>query len=80
MATQIFKLNIQDLLKSAYSAVFAAAVIAIAGVVSQPGFDVFAVDWSALLKLVINVSLSTLIGDIARRFATDSDGKLFGRI
>lgn len=80
MASQIFKLNTRDLFKSAITAVFAAAFVAVAGVVSQPGFDVFAVDWNALLKLIVNVSLSTLVGDIARRFTSDSDGKLFGRI
>lgn len=74
----IFGLTSNDLIKSAVSAVFAAVVVALAGIVAAPGFDVFAMDWNMVLKLVVNVSISTLIGDIGRRFMTDSQGKLFG--
>lgn len=78
--SKLFGLVPRDLLKSAITAVFAAVVVAVAGVASQPGFDVFTVDFSSLAHLIVNVSISTFVADIARRFATDSDGKLFGAI
>lgn len=80
MNSDILKLVPQDLIKSIVTAIFAAVVVAIADVVSQPGFDVFATDWGALFQLVVNVSISTLVADIGRRFMTDSSGKLFGKI
>lgn len=80
MNSDILKLVPQDLVKSIVTAIFAAVVVAVAGVVTQPGFDVFATDWGALLHLIVNVSISTLLGDVARRYMTDSSGKLFGRI
>ena len=79
MNTDLFKLSTNDALKSAISAVFAAIVVAVGGIVTQPGFDVFTVDYHALLNLIINVSVATFIGDIARRFGSDRDGKLFGK-
>lgn len=76
----IFGLTSNDLIKSAVSAVFAAIVVALAGIVSAPGFDVFSQNWGEVLKLVVNVSISTLIADIGRRFMTDDKGRLFGKI
>lgn len=76
----MFNLTGNDVLKSAATAVFSAVIVAVGGIVMQPGFDVFAVDWSHLINLVINVSVSTLFGDLLRRLGTDQNGKLFGRI
>lgn len=78
--SEIYKLKSSDAFKSLITAIFAAVIVALGGIVTQPGFDVFTVDWSHVLSMVINVSISTFIGDMARRFSTDSDGKLFGRI
>lgn len=80
MTTNLFKLGSNDIIKSIITAVFAAVVVAIGGIVTQPGFDVFTVDWASVLKLVVNVSISVLLGDISRRFMTDDNGKLLGRI
>lgn len=80
MNSKLFGLTGNDALKSVITAVFAAVVVALGGIVTQPGFDVFTVDWNHVLSLVINVSVSTFIADMARRLTTDENGKLFGRI
>ncbi len=77
--SKIFSLNSNDFIRSAFTAVFAAVVVALGGIVSQPGFDVFAVDWHHVLNLVLNVGISTFIGDVARRLATDKDGAVLGK-
>lgn len=76
----MFRLGQIDFVKSALSAVFAALIVALGGIAAQPGFDLFAVDWHSVINLIINVSISTFLGDLSRRFATDKDGKLFGKI
>ncbi len=80
MSSDIGKLQISDWVKSALSAVFAAIVVAIGGVVSQPNFDLFTVDWVSLIHLIVNVGVATFLGDISRRLASDKEGKLFGKI
>ena len=78
--SRLWSLVPQDLIKSIITSVFAGVIVAIAGIVSQPGFDLFMVDWGSLVHLIINVSVSAFVADIARRYATDSNGKLLGKI
>lgn len=78
--SELFHLKLSDPVKSLITAMFAAVVVALGSIVSQPDFDVFTVDWSVVFTLIINVSVSAFIADIARRFTSDENGKLFGKI
>lgn len=80
MQTEMWKIAGSDLLKSGLTAALAAILVAIANMATQQGFDLFAVDWKALANLVLNVGISAFIADIARRFSTDKQGRLFGKI
>ena len=79
MASEIGKLSIPDFLKSAISAAIAAVIVALAGMVGTD-FNVFTIDWATTGQLVINVGVGAFLGDIVRRFSSDKEGKLFGKI
>lgn len=76
----IGKLTQNDVIKSLVTAIFAAVAAALYSIVQQPGFDILTVDWHATINLIINIAVSTLVGDIVRRLSTNQDGKLFGKI
>lgn len=76
----MYKLSSNDFLRSAISAVFVAVVVGLAGIVGQAGFDVFATDWIAIGKLVVNMALATFVGRLAEKFISDKDGRVLGTI
>lgn len=76
MSSALFNLTKSDFVKSAVTAVFAAVLVALGNVFTQAGFDVFHADWGEIFKLTVNVALAAFVGDVGRRFASDSDGAL----
>lgn len=80
MTSAIYALNSNDFVKSAINAVVVAVIIALGSVATQAGFDVFTADWGAIFHNIINVAIATFMADVSRRFVTDKDGKLFGKI
>lgn len=80
MNSAIGKLTQNDVIKSAALAVFSSLVVTLGAIVTQPNFDAFTVDWGATFHLIVNVSISAFVGDLMRRFSTDQNGKLFGKI
>lgn len=76
----IGKMTKNDFIKSGITAFIAGIVVALGSIVTQPGFDIFSVDWHATLNLMINAGVAALIADIVRRVSTNQDGKLFGKI
>lgn len=78
MNSKLFKLNGQDFLKGAVSAIFAAVVFALGSVVNQAGFDVFSADWAQVVATMINAALAAFVGYIGKNFISDSEGVPFG--
>lgn len=76
----MFRLNINDLVKGLSSAVVAAVVISFYGIVNQPGFDLFAVDWQAVLSLALNAGFSALVGYLGKNFLSNEEGRFLGAI
>lgn len=81
--SQLFDLTKGDFVRSAVTTVFAAVIVALAGIVTQPNFDLFSADWAGILKSVLNVTVATFVADIGRRFMSDESGKIqtpFGKL
>ena len=80
MNSTMGKLNLNDLSKGAITAILAGVFMAVYGVVSTPGFDVFAVDWHSVLNLAVNGAVGGFVGYLAKNLLTDSQGKFLGGI
>lgn len=78
MNSKLFNLTSNDFFKGAVTAVLAAVVTALYGVVSQGDFNVFATDWGAVLNDVVKVSTTAFIAYLMKNFATDEEGKIAG--
>jgi hypothetical protein len=68
----ILGISLKDTAKSAVSGALGAAAIAIIltlhGAIQQPDFSFATMNWA----LVLNAALAAFIGDLARRFTTDT--------
>ena len=72
----LFRLNKRDFVNGAVTAVFTAVVAVLWSSAQQPNFNVFMIDWMA----VLNAAVYGFIGYLSKKFATDSEGKIFGKI
>lgn len=79
LQSKLFSLTTSDFVRSAWTAVSVAVIGAIARIVLATGFDVFATDWKAAGMMFVNVAIVAFVGDLARRFMTDSNGAVFGK-
>lgn len=80
LQSAFLRLNTNDFIKGAVTAVFAGVIFAVAGVVSANGFDVFTADWGAIGQLALNAAIAAFVGYLGKKFVTDDQGKVFGRI
>lgn len=76
--SKLFSLGKSDFVSSVLTAVFAAVIIALGGVVTQPGFNVFEVNWGEILGSSLNVAFITLIASLSKAFLSDKDDKFLG--
>lgn len=76
--SSLFSVDRKEVLKGAISAVVASVVVGLASIVSQQGFDVFAVEWSPVLHSMLNWAFAGFVGSLGRNFGTTSDGKFLG--
>lgn len=74
--SQYLKLNAPDIMKSIATSVFVAIVAMLYALTIKEGFDVFHTDWIMVGKSMLNIGVIALVGDIARRLFTDSEGTL----
>lgn len=77
-SSKLFTVKLKDLGQAAINAVIAGVVIALAGVVSQTGFDVFNLDWIVVGKVAFNAAFAAFIGSIGKDFLSTSKGNLLG--
>lgn len=86
--SDLYKLESNDFVKGAVTAVIAAVGFAVFNVImpiiQAPDFNVAAVDWQAVLSHAVSVAVSAgiaaFVGYIGKNFFTDQNGKVFGRI
>jgi len=78
MNSPLLKLGSHDIVKGAITAVLAAVITVLYGVVSQAGFNVFEADWSAILSSVIQASFTAFLAYISKNFLTAEDGSFMG--
>lgn len=78
--SEMFKLNVGDLSKGLVTAVFAGVIVALAGAVQAPGFDLFSADWASIGKVAFNAGFVTLVAYLGKNFLSTADGKVLGRI
>ena len=77
--SKLFRLNVNDLVKGAATAIVAGVVLALASVVNQSGFDVLTVNWSEVLSTAINAGTAALVGYLGKNFLSNSDGAVLGK-
>jgi len=79
MSSEMLRLNLGDLARGGFTAVVAALVITLYGVVIQEGFDLFATDWGQIGASALNAAFAAFIGYVGKNLMTDSSGKVLGR-
>ena len=72
--SDLLRLDKNDFIKGAVTAVFTAVVAMVFGMSQQPNFDIFMIDWHQ----VVNAAVYGFIGYIGKNLATDADGKILG--
>lgn len=70
---KLFTLGKNDVVKGAITAILAAVVTVLYGVVSQSEFSVFTADWGTILGNILNVSFSAFLAYMMKNFATNSN-------
>ena len=76
----LFKLQVNDFVKGAVVAAFTGFIFSAVGFFNQPGFDIFAADWNAILNSAINAAVAAFVGYIGKNFLTAENGKILGKI
>lgn len=71
----LFRLNQGDFTRGAVTAIFTAIVAVLWSTSQQPNFDVFSIDWHA----VVNAAVYGFVGYIAKNLNTDANGKILGK-
>ena len=74
MRNGLLKLRSNDFVKGAVTAVGAAIFIMLYNLINQVGFDVFAVDWNAIFRQVVNGGVAAFAGYIFKNFFSTDRG------
>ncbi|HLB41245.1 MAG TPA: hypothetical protein VJN02_00070 [Gammaproteobacteria bacterium] len=78
--SKLFSVEKKEVLKGAISAVIASIVVGFYGIVSQSGFDLFSVEWTPVLKSMLNWAFAGFVGSLGRNFLTTEKGNVLGVI
>lgn len=76
MASVLLRLNLKDFVHGLVTAVFGAAVTTVQEAIATGGFDFATYDW----KLVLNVAIAAGLAYVGKKFFSDSEGKVFGKV
>lgn len=76
----LWSLNRNDFIHGALSAIAAGVIVSLAGVASQPHFDLFTVDWAAAGHAAVNAGFAAFVGYLSLKLSTSANGKVFGRL
>lgn len=78
--SNLFNLNIRDVMRGLVMAALAGAALPLLAAVQTPGFNILAVDWHMVIVLAVNGAIVGFVSYIVKRFFSDTEGKVFGRI
>lgn len=80
MNSGLWQLNSKDFRRAIANAVATAVIVALYKVVTTPGFDLWALDYLGIGKLIVNSVFIVVIGSLGGALGVDSHGKLLGRL
>lgn len=78
--SEIYKLNSSDFKKGLVMAVIGGFILPVLAALQTPNFDLFTVNWYAVLNLAINGAVSAFATYLAKNLFTDTEGKFLGKI
>ena len=76
--SQLYRLGKSEVVSGLLTAIFAAVIISLAGVVSQPDFNIFEAPWGSILQRSLNAAFVTFVAFLSKSFLSDKNDKLFG--
>lgn len=78
--SDLFKLNIRDVVHGLVMAVFSGIALPVVAIIQTPGFNIFDTNWHQIIVLAINGAIIGFVTYITKKFFSDSNGAVFGRI
>lgn len=78
MNSQLFNIDLKDVLRGVITAVIGGAIVATFGIVSSVGFDVFHANWHSIGQLTVNGAFAGFVAYIGNRFFSDNSGHMLG--
>lgn len=78
MKSGIFKLDLSNVADAVFTAVVTAIIVAAVSLVTQPGFDLFSVNWVMIGKNMANLAVIAGIVTLGKSFLSTNDGSLLG--
>jgi hypothetical protein len=76
--SELYTLGKHDVVRGAITAVFAAIIMTLNGLVTQADFNVFNADWATIVNDVVKVSAAAFMGYLLNNFFSDKDGNFAG--
>ena len=80
MKSELFKIDIQELIRGATYAVVGGFLYGIGTLMTQEGFNVFTANWQMILNTGINAAVTTFVSYISTKLLTDKNGAFLGKI
>lgn len=74
----MFKLDVSDVFKGAVTAIFAAMITALYGLVTQPDFSFFSADWAVIANDVAKVSFAAFMAYLLKNWGSTNNGDFAG--
>lgn len=74
----LLKLYANDIIKNIINVIGITVLLVLYNLVTAADFDLFKVDYIALLQNILNVSVVAVIADLGRRFLTNNKGSFLG--
>ena len=78
--SELFTLNLKDVSRGVIMAALGGAFLPILAMFQTPGFDVFSVNWSAVITLAINGAILGFSTYLIKNFFSDKSGSVLGKI
>lgn len=76
--SNLFRLNLNDLVKGAVTAVVAGFVFTLGGLLQTTGFNLFSANWGEILTTAVNAGFAALVGYLGKNLLTDDKGGVLG--
>ena len=80
MNSDLGRFNGRDILTALANSAAIAIIVALYGLVTTAGFDIFSADWTTIGKQVVNAVFIAFIASVGGALGLDKQGKILGRI